>query len=73
NTAPRETIDAYRQAGRPQLSLRKHVAESDRVRRELGRLGIDLEEVARELEKEAVRKFVEPFDKLQGWLNERRG
>jgi hypothetical protein len=24
------------------------------------------------LEKEAVRKFVEPFDKLQGWLEERR-
>lgn len=73
NTTPRETIDAYRQAGKPQLSLKKHVAESDRIRRELGRLGIDLEEVARELEKEAVRKFVEPFDKLQGWLNERRG
>jgi transaldolase len=72
NTAPLETINAYRQSGKPQLSLRRHLADSSRVRDGLNKLGIDLEEVALELEKEAVRKFVEPFDKLQGWLEERR-
>jgi transaldolase len=73
NTAPLETIDAYRQSGKPQLSLQRHLADSSRVRDGLNKLGIDLDEVALELEKEAVRKFVEPFDKLQGWLEERRG
>ena len=46
--------------------------ESADIRAGLARVGIDLEEVAQQLEKEAVRKFVEPFDKLQGWLEERR-
>lgn len=72
NTTPLETINAYRQSGQPQLSLKRHIAESSRVRDGLNKLGIDLEVVARELETEAVRKFVEPFDKLQGWLEERR-
>lgn len=72
NTAPLETINAYRQSGKPQLTLKKHIAESKGIRDGLNKLGIDLEEVARQLEEEAVRKFVEPFDKLQGWLEERR-
>jgi transaldolase len=72
NTAPLETIDAYRQTGKPQLTLKKHIAASKGIRDGLNKLGIDLEDVARELEEEAVKKFVEPFDKLQGWLEERR-
>lgn len=72
NTAPLETINAYRQTGHPEESLQHHLADSSRIRDGLNRLGIDLEEVAQELEQEAVRKFVEPFDKLQGWLEERR-
>jgi transaldolase len=73
NTAPLETINAYRQSGKPQSTLKKHIAESKGIRDGLNKLGIDLEDVARQLEEEAVRKFVEPFDKLQGWLEERRG
>jgi transaldolase len=73
NTAPLETINAYRQTGHPELSLKRHLADSSRIRDGLNKLGIDLEDVAQELEREAVRKFVEPFDKLQGWLEERRG
>jgi transaldolase len=73
NTAPLETINAYRQGGKPQSSLKRHLADSSRIRDGLNKLGIDLEEVSQELEKEGVRKFIEPFDKLQGWLEERRG
>jgi transaldolase len=49
------------------------LAEVPEVRKGLERLGIDLDQVAEQLEKEGVRKFIEPFDKLQGWLEERRG
>ncbi len=73
NTAPLETINKYRQTGQPQLRLQRHLADSSDVRTGLSRLGIDLEQVAQQLEQEAVKKFVEPFDKLQGWLEERRG
>jgi transaldolase len=55
NTAPLETINAYRQSGKPQLTLKKHIAESKGIRDGLNKLGIDLEDVARELENEAVR------------------
>jgi transaldolase len=72
NTAPLETINAYRQLGHPEETLKRHLADSSRIRDGLNKLGIDLEEVAQDLENEAVRKFVEPFDKLQGWLEERR-
>jgi transaldolase len=72
NTAPLETINAYRQSGRPELRLERHLADSSRIRDGLNKLGIDLDEVSQELEKEGVRKFIEPFDKLQGWLEERR-
>ncbi|HEY3785869.1 MAG TPA: transaldolase [Steroidobacteraceae bacterium] len=73
NTMPRETIDAYRQRGQAQPRLERHLADANDVRDGLERLGIDLERVAEQLEREGVRKFVEPFDKLQGWLEERRG
>jgi transaldolase len=73
NTAPLETINIYRQKGQPQLRLQQHLASSSDIRSGLERLGIDMTEVAQQLETEAVRKFIEPFDKLQGWLEERRG
>src|SRR5882724_8561883 len=55
NTAPLETINAYRESGKPQLSLQRHLGQSKGIRDGLNKLGIDLEEVALELEKDAVR------------------
>lgn len=72
NTTPKETLDAYRQRGQPQPRLERHLADANDVRDGLERLGIDLEQVAEQLEREGVRKFIEPFDKLQGWLEEHR-
>jgi transaldolase len=71
NTAPLETINIYRQRGQPQPRLQRHLAEANEIRDSLKRLGIDMDQVAAQLEKEGVSKFVEPFDKLQGWLEER--
>jgi transaldolase len=73
NTAPLETINIYRERGQPQPRLAQHMPEVAGVIDGLARLGIDLEKVAAQLEREAVTKFVEPFDKLQAWLEERRG
>jgi transaldolase len=73
NTAPMETINIYRTQGKPKVRIDGHLAEAAEVRQGLEKLGIDLDRVADQLEKEGVRKFIEPFDKLQGWLEERRG
>jgi len=73
NTMPLETIDAYRRLGRPELRLERHMGEGADVREGLERLDIDLEAVSQQLEREGVAKFVEPFDKLQEWLENKRG
>ncbi|HEY4213501.1 MAG TPA: transaldolase [Steroidobacteraceae bacterium] len=72
NTMPHQTIDAYRRLGQPEPRLERHMADAADAREGLGRLGVDLDEVAETLEREGVRKFVEPFDKLQAWLEEKR-
>ena len=72
NTMPLETLNTYRRLGRPELRLERHIAEGCDTREGLERLDIDLEAVAMQLEKEGVAKFIEPFDKLQKWLEERR-
>jgi len=72
NTMPLETLNAYRRLGRPELRLERHMAEGSDAREGLERLDVDLEAVAAQLEREGVTKFIEPFDKLQQWLEERR-
>jgi transaldolase len=72
NTMPLETLNTYRRLGHPELTLEHHLAESSDVREGLERLGIDLEAVALQLEREGVAKFIEPFDRLQKWLEDRR-
>jgi transaldolase len=72
NTMPLETINAYRRLGRPELRLERHLADGSDTREGLERLGVDLEAVAVQLEREGVAKFIEPFDRLQKWLEDRR-
>ena len=72
NTMPLATLDAYRRLGRPELRLERHIADACDTREGLERLDVDLEAVAQQLEKEGVAKFIEPFDKLQKWLEDRR-
>jgi transaldolase len=73
NTMPLETLNLYRRLGRPELRLERHLADGSDTREGLERLGLDLEAVAEQLEREGVTKFIEPFDKLQQWLEAKRG
>ena len=72
NTMPHQTIDAYRRLGQPEPRLERHMADAADAREGLERVGVDLDEVAETLEREGVRKFVEPFDQLQAWLEQTR-
>ncbi len=72
NTMPLETLNTYRRLGRPELRLERHIAEGSDAREGLERLDVDLEEIAQQLEREGVTKFIEPFDKLQQWLEDQR-
>jgi transaldolase len=71
NTAPLETLDAYRDHGDPKVRLDQDVTEAHRVLERLPDLGISIDIVTRQLEDEGVEKFNKPFDKLMETLAQR--
>lgn len=71
NTAPPETIDAYRDHGKPKARLEQDLKEARRVLDQLPELGIGIDDLTRQLEDEGVEKFVNPFDKLMETLAQR--
>jgi transaldolase len=64
NTAPLETLDAYRDHGAPAARLEQDVKEARRVLERLAGLGINIDDITRQLEDEGVEKFNKPFDAL---------
>ena len=71
NTAPMETLDAYRDHGEPKARLEQDVDEARWVLERLPELGIGIDNVTRQLEDEGVEKFNKPFDKLMETLAQR--
>jgi len=71
NTAPMETIEAYRDHGESKARLEKDVAQAVRVMKRLPELGISIDRVTQQLEDEGVDKFNAPFDKLMAALTQR--
>ncbi len=72
NTLPPETLEAYHDHGDPAPRLVEGADRAAKVLKELGALGIDLEEICRRLLTEGVRKFVEPYDALHEAMDARR-
>ena len=71
NTAPLETLDAFRNHGVAKASLEDGGAEAAHVLNRLPELGINLDKVSQQLEDEGVTKFNQPFDKLMATLAQR--
>jgi transaldolase len=71
DTAPLETLDAYRGHGEPKARLEQDVKEARWVLARLPELGIIIDNVTRQLEDEGVEKFNQPFDKLMETLAQR--
>lgn len=68
NTLTPETLTAYRDHGDPAARLEDGIEAARSLPLALRTLGIDLDEVARQLEEEGIRKFAEPYDKLLAML-----
>ena len=64
NTIPPATWDAFRDHGKMRESLTENVEEANQVLKNLEKAGISLETVTDKLLIDAVRLFVEPFDKM---------
>lgn len=64
NTLPDATLRAFRDHGVARPTLGEGLEEAREVMESLEELGVSMAEVTRKLQEEAVRLFVEPFDKL---------
>ncbi len=72
NTLPLETFQAYRDHGDPAPRLEQGIEQARQTLRQLGGLGIDIDQVTQQLEDEGIAKFVDPYDKLLATLEQRR-
>jgi len=73
NTLPPATVDAYRDHGEPAVRIEDDLDEAKQTVQVLRDMGIDLEAVSEQLEREGVKKFKEPFDALLATLAKRAG
>ena len=64
NTAPLDTLDAYRNHGDPNARLEQDVEKARSGLERLPELGINLDQVTQQLEDDGVMKFNKPFDKI---------
>jgi len=72
NTVPPQTVDAFRDHGQVRNSLMDNPADSLRILDQLGKAGIDMKQVTRQLEEDGVRLFTESYDYLITSLDRKR-
>lgn len=70
-TIPSETLAAYRNHGDPAIRIEDDLDAARALPAELAELGVDLDDVAAQLEEEGIRKFSEPYDHLLAALSRR--
>lgn len=71
NTAPPQTIEAFRDHGRVRLSLTEDLPGQHQVVDQLESLGISLQQVTRQLESEGVKSFADAFTAMLATIDER--
>lgn len=73
NTIPDQTLDILLEKGKdPSNTVADGMDQADQTMRTLNELGIDIEKVTDDLEKEGVDKFEKPFDQLLDTIEEQR-
>lgn len=72
NTMPLETLAAFRDHGRPAVTLETCLTESEAILSGLAKAGISLETATTELTEEGVKKFEEAADKLYTAIEQKR-
>lgn len=72
NTVPPHTLDAFREHGKPAITILTGVDECRNQIAELEKLGISMEVVTAELEAEGIKSFADAFTALLQTVDERR-
>jgi transaldolase len=71
NTIPEATLNAFADHGNPHRSIDMNVAAAVDIWKSLRDFGIDVDEVARKLEREGVASFIKSFEELVDALNQK--
>jgi transaldolase/glucose-6-phosphate isomerase len=71
NTMPPETLNAFRDHGRPRLSLESDLEGARRVLAQLERFGISLDQVTDELVTDGIQKFAQPYREMLAAIERR--
>lgn len=72
NTVPPQTLDALLDHGRVALTLESELDDARRVMAELAALGIDIDDVTAQLEREGVQSFTDAYHALLEAVTQRR-
>src|SRR3954469_22029566 len=64
NTMPEKTMMAYADHGQPGTPVQSSYADAEKVMQAVAEAGVDLDDVFRVLEEEAVQKFIDAWDEL---------
>jgi transaldolase len=64
NTMPLQTVAAFADHGKPAATLEQDVDDARRVMGELHEIGIDIQEVTRQLLDEGIQKFVDSYNAI---------
>lgn len=72
NTLTQATIEAFKHHGRPGSTIGTGIGEAEATMRALADVGVDIDDVTYELERDGVEKFVASFSDLLGSVREKR-
>jgi len=72
NTLPETAIEAFKDHGRPRITIGEHLVEAERLFQELRSFGIDINEVTDQLEREGVKLFSDSFISLLREISQKR-
>ena len=73
NTMPEETMEAFQDHGRVASTLTADLDAARKLFEDLGKAGVDYDDVTDTLEREGVQKFSDSFDELLDGIKSKRG
>jgi transaldolase / glucose-6-phosphate isomerase len=72
NTVPPQTLEAFREHGKPELTIEKNLGQAKKDFSDLASIGISIQQVTQELEEEGVEAFSVAYNSLLASVKQRR-
>jgi transaldolase / glucose-6-phosphate isomerase len=72
NTLPLETIDAFRNRGKPRVTIEEDLTGAEQVLSDLSQVGLSLDGITSQVLDEGVDKFADSLDSLLGSIEKKR-